>query len=345
MEAHNTFSTVVIIQKHPLFVTDGDEAYNLRCTYPAGELMIMSHFNVSMLSTVDTISKNGPPPQCSLSVLSASGSESIAEAVVGQQLQLKLSVEPSVTYGIVAKNCVAVNMENGETYKLTDFDGCAIDASIFPEWSQLNKSQLYANFLTFKWPDTAQIRFQCDCSPCFDQCEPVKCKNGGEKLSWGRKKRSLDVENVQRTNSNVDGSSVYSNVLQVRDTDKILAAERDENDDVSIESNTSEADSQIVYSSNGDDLCMNSGIFAAALGLAISFAAIITVATVCGWQQRESDKHERQKTLSIVGNGYDNRSYATTNDVSTSRYQSHSRDRPNYYDNFAETWTSTSTLK
>lgn len=65
-------------------------------------------------------------------------------------------------------------MENGETYKLTDSEGCAIDASIFPEWSQFNKSQLYANFLTFKWPDTAQIRFQCDCSPCFDQCEPVR---------------------------------------------------------------------------------------------------------------------------------------------------------------------------
>lgn len=95
-------------------MTDADEAYNLRCTYPVGELPLMSHFNVSMLATAGTYVNNGTMPQCSLRVLAqepvaavsggAAGVSSnlddnatwqeISEATVGQKVRLLINVEP-----------------------------------------------------------------------------------------------------------------------------------------------------------------------------------------------------------------------------------------------------------
>jgi hypothetical protein len=64
-------------------------------------------------------------------------------------------------------------MESGDTYSLTDQAGCAVDTQLFPEWRRDIPSETYADFRTFKWPDSSHLRFQCDCSACAGECPKV----------------------------------------------------------------------------------------------------------------------------------------------------------------------------
>ncbi|PIC39877.1 hypothetical protein B9Z55_011426 [Caenorhabditis nigoni] len=66
--------------------------------------------------------------------------------MVGDTLKLALEVTPSENFGILPRNCFAVNIESGERYTLTDEQGCAIDESLFPQWSVTNSAKVQAMF-------------------------------------------------------------------------------------------------------------------------------------------------------------------------------------------------------
>ncbi|KAK6042403.1 hypothetical protein COOONC_20092 [Cooperia oncophora] len=99
LEDHDTFATTVIVQKHPMFITTAADAYDLRCTYPVGVREVSqsceSNVNVSDLTTSSTLTDNAHGPSCRLTVTNEAD-ESIAAAVVGQALRLRLEVTPNV---------------------------------------------------------------------------------------------------------------------------------------------------------------------------------------------------------------------------------------------------------
>lgn len=64
----NTFAVTVIIQKHPAFITEAAYAYRLRCNYPTPTRTLMTHFNVTELTTSQTVVGQGPKPSCILNV-------------------------------------------------------------------------------------------------------------------------------------------------------------------------------------------------------------------------------------------------------------------------------------
>ncbi|KAK6042404.1 hypothetical protein COOONC_20091, partial [Cooperia oncophora] len=121
------------------------DAYDLRCTYPVGVREVESNVNVSDLTTSSTLTDNAHGPSCRLTVTNEAD-ESIAAAVVGQALRLRLEVTPNDTYSILPRNCFAINIETGERYSLTDKAGCAIDDQLFPEWTKIRPSLTEAVF-------------------------------------------------------------------------------------------------------------------------------------------------------------------------------------------------------
>lgn len=179
LEGNDTFATTVIVQKHPMFITTSADAYDLKCTYPAGSTEVESHVNVSELATTSTLSDKADGPMCRLTVTNEQ-QEFVQSATVGQSLSLKLEVTPNGTYSILPRNCFAINIETGERYSLTDKAGCAIDNQLFPEWTRLSSSVSQAIFRTFKWPDSSMIRFQCDCSACLGECPQIDCQKRRE---------------------------------------------------------------------------------------------------------------------------------------------------------------------
>ncbi|PIO61164.1 hypothetical protein TELCIR_17321 [Teladorsagia circumcincta] len=109
------------------------------------DALVESNVNVSDLTTSSTLTDNAHGPSCRLTVTNEAD-ESIAAAVVGQALRLRLEVTPNETYSILPRNCFAINIETGERYSLTDKAGCAIDDQLFPEWTKIRPSLTEAVF-------------------------------------------------------------------------------------------------------------------------------------------------------------------------------------------------------
>lgn len=87
-------SFVLVIQKHPKLVTYKAQAYHIKCVYQTGEQNVTLGFNVSMLTTAGTIANTGPPPICSMKIVTQNGQE-INSAEIGDNLMLQVDVQPS----------------------------------------------------------------------------------------------------------------------------------------------------------------------------------------------------------------------------------------------------------
>lgn len=85
---------VLVIQKHPKLVTYKAQAYHIKCVYQTGEQNVTLGFNVSMLTTAGTIANTGPPPICSMRIVTQVGQE-INSAEIGDNLMLQVDVQPS----------------------------------------------------------------------------------------------------------------------------------------------------------------------------------------------------------------------------------------------------------
>uniref|UniRef100_A0AC34G444 ZP domain-containing protein n=1 Tax=Panagrolaimus sp. ES5 TaxID=591445 RepID=A0AC34G444_9BILA len=179
LEENDTLAVTVIIQKHPFFVTEQAYAYRLKCTYPTATRNIMSHYNISEITTAETINTKGVEPACQLTVTNERN-VTVDSAIVGQVLKLALFVLPNDSFTVLPRNCYAINLETSQRYTLTDEAGCAIDAQLFPEWTRINPSLTHAIFRTFKWPDSSMIRFECDCSACVADCPEINCEKRRE---------------------------------------------------------------------------------------------------------------------------------------------------------------------
>lgn len=211
-------SFVLVIQKHPKLVTYKAQAYHIKCIYKTGEQNVTLGFNVSMLTTAGTIANTGPPPTCSMRIVTNSGTE-INSAEIGDNLMLRVDVSPQTIYGGFARSCVAKTMEENveNEYIVTDEDGCATDPSIFGEWEfDSSTNSLLASFNAFKFPSSDNIRFQCNIRVCFGRCQPVNCRGYD---AFGRRKRReiSDDNNPNSTALAKDGAGMGGAEGQLRE--------------------------------------------------------------------------------------------------------------------------------
>lgn len=216
---------VLVIQKHPKLVTYRARAYHVKCVYNTGERTVTLGFNVSMITTSGTIANTGPPPTCLMSITSLDGRE-VTSAEIGQDLLLRVDVQPDSIYGGFARSCEAKTMDDeGEyQYEVTDANGCATDPSIFSDWKyDQHRKSLVARFNAFKFPSSNNLRFQCNIRVCFGSCPAVNC-NGID--AYGRRRRRREAPTIEGTNftSNEDGADAEADIptdeLIVTDTFK-----------------------------------------------------------------------------------------------------------------------------
>uniref|UniRef100_A0A8R1U0Q1 Uncharacterized protein n=1 Tax=Onchocerca volvulus TaxID=6282 RepID=A0A8R1U0Q1_ONCVO len=232
LEEPNTIAVTVVIQRHPMFITERADAYDVRCTYPIGVRKVASHVGISEITTTKTIVETGVGPTCSLTVTNEED-QLIDTATVGQPLKLALTVYPNDTYAVLPRNCFAINLETGELYLLTDEGGCAIDTELFPEWTYRQLWLTTARFRTFKWPDSSMIRFQCDCSACIESCPKVNCTKRHELIKQHRFRHIREIPrntvDEELEKHIVKGAKwmAYSGALHVNEEEELVRAQRD----------------------------------------------------------------------------------------------------------------------
>lgn len=228
-------SFVLVIQKHPKLVTYKAQAYHIKCVYQTGEQNVTIGFNVSMLTTAGTIANTGPPPICSMKIVTQNGQE-INSAEIGDNLMLQVDVQPSsklyfpffpfhffqmffflfastAIYGGFARSCVAKTKENNveNEYTVTDENGCATEPNIFGEWDYSPETNsLLATFNAFKFPQSDNIQFQCNIRVCFGRCQPVNCRGYN---AFGKRRRRREIG---------DNNSSATSVALPRDDESVL---------------------------------------------------------------------------------------------------------------------------
>lgn len=110
-------SFVLVIQKHPKLVTYKAQAYQIRCVYQTGEQNVTLGFNVSMLTTAGTIANTGPPPICSMKIVTNSGDE-INSAEIGDNLMLQVDVQPASRFSLT-RNCARIEF-NEQNFRFSN---------------------------------------------------------------------------------------------------------------------------------------------------------------------------------------------------------------------------------
>lgn len=89
-------------------MTYNAQAYHIKCIYQTGEQNVTLALNVSMLTTAGTIANTGPPPTCSMRIVSRAGQE-VSSAEIGENLVLQIDVQPSSKYHIYFRTSLQCN--------------------------------------------------------------------------------------------------------------------------------------------------------------------------------------------------------------------------------------------
>ncbi|XP_053694622.1 uncharacterized protein LOC128742317 [Sabethes cyaneus] len=188
--ATGIYSNTVVLQHHSVVMTKADKIYKVKCTYD------MSSKNISfgMLPIRDpemihiNSSPEAPPPR--IRILDARSRE-VETVRIGDRLTFRIEIPEDTPYGIFARSCVAMAKDSKSTFQIIDDDGCPVDPSIFPAFTQ-DGNALQSIYEAFRFTESYGVIFQCNVKYCLGPCEPAVCEWGRDSVeSWGRKRRSL----------------------------------------------------------------------------------------------------------------------------------------------------------
>ncbi|XP_055644168.1 uncharacterized protein LOC129780191 [Toxorhynchites rutilus septentrionalis] len=188
--ATGIYSNTVVLQHHSVVMTKADKIYKVKCTYD------MSSKNISfgMLPIRDpemihiNSSPEAPPPR--IRILDARSRE-VETVRIGDRLTFRIEIPEDTPYGIFARSCVAMAKDSKSTFQIIDDDGCPVDPSIFPAFTQ-DGNALQSIYEAFRFTESYGVIFQCNVKYCLGACDPAVCEWGRDSVeSWGRKRRSV----------------------------------------------------------------------------------------------------------------------------------------------------------
>ncbi|CAK9301020.1 unnamed protein product [Gordionus sp. m RMFG-2023] len=193
----NSLYYLIIIQPHPTLITNEAHIYKAICINKAYKVdnVLTSHVNVKMISSKRVIKESGPLPYLKMYIVDKDN-KVVSKALLGQRLKLIVEIEPSNQYGILAKDCYALNQGNQSNYKLIDENGCSLDPELiknFRSESNLTKS-ISAVFSAFKFPVSQSLVFHCKIKLCFHHCTQKICELSNE----SRKSSPVDLLRMKR---------------------------------------------------------------------------------------------------------------------------------------------------
>ncbi|KAK8781129.1 hypothetical protein V5799_017528 [Amblyomma americanum] len=204
-EGDGRYANEVVVQQHPIIMTDTDRNIRVVCSFEAGDRTVTlgSSFarNGAYSGGLDVttrhqptitsvVTNTAPPPNVVMRILDPSGRDA-GVVGLGDELTLRIEIqEPGSAFAIFARNLYA-RSSNGESLFLIDSLGCPVDPSIFPALRPDYRlpGALFANFKAFRFPSSGMVNFEVQIRFCQDRCDPVHCQSGME--SFGRRRRDV----------------------------------------------------------------------------------------------------------------------------------------------------------
>ncbi|KAI6216315.1 Zona pellucida domain-containing protein [Aphelenchoides fujianensis] len=160
--AGQSYSIVLIVQHHPLFLTENDKAYSLTCFYRDEKNRLEQKLEISDITT-SQIQDEPTNPDCSYEVLRGEvGGQVVKFASIGDILVHKWTYQ-----GILVHSCI-VRDGLGNEFPLLDERGCITDGSLIQQpltyTPELNTCFTPIN--AFKFADQMLVYFSCQITLC-----------------------------------------------------------------------------------------------------------------------------------------------------------------------------------
>ncbi|KAI6172423.1 Zona pellucida domain-containing protein [Aphelenchoides besseyi] len=209
--AGQSYSIVVIVQHHPLFLTEIDKAYSLTCFYRDEKSRLEQSLEISDITTAQ-IQDEPTNPDCVYEVL-AGGIEGhvVKFASIGDILVHKWTCE-TMEQGILVHSCF-VRDGLGNEFSLLDDRGCITDGSLIQQPLAYTDSlnTCYATINSFRFAEQPIVYFSCQitlCRKAEQGCEgitPPVCEfqplpdEGGETMPTAANTSSSRTTSLFRT--------------------------------------------------------------------------------------------------------------------------------------------------
>lgn len=172
------YSTIVVVQQHPLIQRKSDRFIKLVCDYQASSKTISSSYNVNTnlwaSSTTALVNGTSHAPKIKLRITDRRGGD-VSGAKLGDELVLRVEADADSPYDMSARSVLAKSGQSRESIALIDARGCPTDARIFPALRRLNRRTLIAKFDAFKFSSDAVVRFEVDVQFCLNRCPQIVC--------------------------------------------------------------------------------------------------------------------------------------------------------------------------
>lgn len=177
-ELPSRYSSVVVVQQHPLIQRKTDRYIKLVCDFQTSNKTITSAYNVVANSWTSTALINATlsAPKIRLRITDKFGVD-ITGAKLGDELHLRVEAESESVYDMMARSVLAKSGTTDESIMLVDKDGCPSDFRIFPPLRKLNRRTIVGKFDAFKFSSDVVVRFQVDVQFCLHQCPPNSCEH------------------------------------------------------------------------------------------------------------------------------------------------------------------------
>ncbi|KAE9555146.1 hypothetical protein FO519_001641 [Halicephalobus sp. NKZ332] len=173
-----SYSVVVVVQHHRLFVTAADKAYSVSCFYRDFQPRLEQTLEIGDLTT-QVIRESDGTPTCSYEVLQGSSQGPPAKyANIGDVLVHKFSCD-SAAMGILVHSCF-VRDGIGNEFALVNDRGCSTDTSlVIPLVYNDDLTSASTPIAAFKFADQMIVYFTCQVTLCN------KANNGCEGITVG----------------------------------------------------------------------------------------------------------------------------------------------------------------
>ncbi|KAI6183707.1 Zona pellucida domain-containing protein [Aphelenchoides bicaudatus] len=178
--AGQSFSIVLIIQHHPLFVTQSDKAFSVSCLYRDHPNELGQKLEIGDITT-QRIQEEPPNPDCTYEVLAGGIQGQVVKfASIGDILVHRWTCETGTLLkeqGILVHSCF-VRDGLGNEFPLLNERGCVTDGSLMSQ--QLTYTEklntCYTPINAFKFADQMIVYFSCQitlCKKAEDGCEGI----------------------------------------------------------------------------------------------------------------------------------------------------------------------------